>query len=73
MRQRLREVAELAPCDWIVLLREEPHVVSDREHALEEDARLFVAALQDQVVGEPERAREEDALTRGSPSGVSSV
>src|SRR5437868_10722608 len=58
----LREVAELAAEVGVVLLREQAEVGAEREQPLEELPRLVEPALEREVVDEPERARQEDAL-----------
>ena len=58
----LREVAELTERNRVVLLREQPDVVSQVEQALEQLARLPLFPLQGEDAGEPERAGKEDAF-----------
>src|SRR5439155_8463399 len=65
--ERLGEVAQQAPRSAIVLFREQPDVVGEPDQPLEESAGLLAAALQDVVVGQPERAREEGSLARWQP------
>src|SRR5204862_200953 len=48
----------------IPLLREQPEVAPRREQPLEQLLGLLETALQGQIVGEPERAREECTLAR---------
>src|SRR3954452_24100792 len=64
VRERLREVAEEALRLRVVLLGEEAQVVPECDETVEELVRLVVAAEQLVAVDEPERARQEDALTR---------
>ena len=68
VRERLREIAELAAAAGIVFLGEQPDVVARRQQALEQLARLVVASLQDVVVGEPEAAGRKTPSPGGSPS-----
>src|SRR6188474_1919361 len=56
---RLGEVPEEPARGGIVLLGQEPDVVAEREQPLEDLGRLADAALEREVVGQPERAREE--------------
>ena len=67
MRERLREVAELAALLRIVLLGEQPDVVAQRQQRSKSSLGLVAAALQREVVGEPERAGEERALAGRQP------
>ena len=64
MREALGEVSDEALPIRVVLLGEEAHVVPYGEKAIEDLARFGVAALEGEVVGEPERAREEGAFPR---------
>src|SRR5713226_5928702 len=64
---RLRAVAHQTPRAAIVLLRDQPDGVGEPDQPLEESAGLFAAALQDVVVGQPERAGEEGPLARRQP------
>src|SRR5262245_59871849 len=67
VRERLRKVAQESPRARIVLLGQKADVVADVAKALEECARLGLLALQREIVGQPEAAREKGALTRGQP------
>jgi hypothetical protein len=58
----LREVAELASSDRVVLLGQQTNIVTKVEQPLEQLARLVVTALQLEHRYEPERARDEGAL-----------
>src|SRR5438105_9192471 len=58
----LGEVPQEAAGLGVVLLREQPDVVSEVEQPLEELARLLQPALEREGVREPEGARQEDAL-----------
>ena len=60
----LGEVPELPARHGVVLLGEEPDVVTEIQEPLEELARLVVLALQGEYLGQPERAGEKHALTR---------
>ena len=62
VRERLREVPDLPPGRDVVLLREEPEVVPEREQPLEELLRLLAPALQHHHLHEPERAGQERPL-----------
>ena len=64
VRERLGEVPELPAGHRVVLLGEEPDVVAEIQQPLEELARLVVLALEGEHLGQPERAREKDALAR---------
>src|SRR5215471_16289557 len=64
MRECLREVAELPPGTRIVFFREQPHIVAQREQALEQRECFGLAVLQLVNVGKPEAAREKDTLSR---------
>ena len=63
MAERLREISHLTLCVSIVLLREQPDIVPKRQQAIKHRARLGDAALQDQIVDEPEAASEERAFS----------
>src|SRR6202011_2723482 len=65
MRECLRKVSDLPLRVRVVLLREEPNIVPQRQQALEQGTRLPVAVLQRIVVGEPKTAGEERAFPRG--------
>jgi len=67
VRERLRKVAQEAPSARIVLLGQKANVVADVEKALEECPRLGLLALQGEIIGQPEAAREKGALARGQP------
>src|SRR5262249_5691068 len=64
MGEGLREVAEEAARGRIVLLSEQAHVVGELEQPLEQLQRLAPAALQAEVVREPETAGEKHAFPR---------
>jgi hypothetical protein len=57
--ERLREVADLPLAADVVLLREQPEVVAERDEPLEQRARLGHAAIERERADEPERARQE--------------
>src|SRR5262245_39582812 len=67
MRERLREVSNQPSRHWIVLLRQQAHVVAQRQELFEDLGGLVVAALEREVVGQPERAEQEGALSRREP------
>ena len=50
---------------WVVLLGQEADVVGHPGEALGEGSALVVAPLEQQVVGQPERAGQKGALTSG--------
>lgn len=64
MREGLGKVAHEPPRARIVSLGEKADVVANVEQALEDRSRLRVLALQRQIVGEPERAREKCPFAR---------
>ena len=57
----------------VVLLRQEPHIVSETEQALEQFTRFGVSAEQYEIVHVPETAREECPSPGGRPSSVFAV
>src|SRR5215207_947257 len=63
VREGLRHVPEQPARPGVVLLREQADVVPDSEQLLEERRRLVEPSRQGQVLDEPERARQEDALS----------
>src|SRR6185312_5232882 len=65
VRERLREVPEHASTPRVVLLRVEAEVVRCRRGTLECAGRLLAPALAGQILGEPERARDECPFTSG--------
>src|SRR3954469_3700266 len=67
VRERLREVPEQALLLRVVLLGEEADVVREIDQLLEQRVRFVMPAQQLVAVDEPERAREEDALSRREP------
>src|SRR4051794_12318494 len=62
MGPRLREVAHEAPRSRAVLLADETDIVAKLAQALEQGDGLLDAAHEGEVVDEPERAGQEDAL-----------
>src|SRR5919201_3407456 len=62
VRERLREVSEQAPGLRVVFLREQTHVVRERQEPFEQRMRLRVPAEKLVAVDEPEGAREKDTL-----------
>src|SRR5712691_200411 len=64
VRERLREVADLAAAARVVLLGQQADVVAQREDPLEQRARLVDAPEQHVRVGEPEAARDEHPFAR---------
>src|SRR6185312_6106658 len=77
MAECLREIAELTSGPRVVLLGKQTDVVTKREQAVEHRARFRQAALQDEIVDQPEAAGEERALARRQPvrpfSGVIAI
>ena len=67
VRKRLREIAQLAPRSRIVLLRQQTHVVTDREQTLEDGARLVIAPRHRQVIGKPKGTGQKGALAALQP------
>jgi hypothetical protein len=67
VREGFREVPDVPAGRLVVLLREQPEVVPQVEHPLEEPPRFAPATEQDEAVGEPEGAREEGRLSLGQP------
>src|SRR4051794_22647299 len=59
MRERLREISELAFGARVIFLGEEPDIVPEREQPLEELAGVVASTHQHVVVREPEAAGEE--------------
>src|SRR5687768_11341858 len=64
VRERLREVAQHATGDGIVLLRQQPNIVAEREQPLEQLARLGFSPHERVVVGQPEAAGQKRPFTR---------
>ena len=64
VRERLREVSELAPSRRIPFLGEQAEVAAQVEQALKDLLCLVDTSLQREVVREPERAGQERTLTR---------
>src|SRR5580698_9770082 len=62
MRERLGKVAELAAAVRVVFLGQQPHVVAQRQQALEQSESLVMPSQQHVIVDEPEAAREKRAL-----------
>ncbi len=67
MTERLREVADHAPQPRVVLFRQQPHVVTQGQQPFEQLLGLAHPPRQRVVVGEPEGAGQEGALTSGQP------
>ena len=67
MAHGLREVPEQPPGVGLVLLGQQSDVVAQPDEPLEQRPRVVEAAHERQVVGQPERARQEDPLTRRQP------
>src|SRR5215213_1200574 len=65
VRQRLREVADQPLCTRVVLLAQQPHVVTQREQPLEELFGLALAADAPQRLDQPEAADQERSLVPG--------
>src|SRR5262249_60005658 len=65
VRKCLREVAQLPPRLRIPLLTEQAEVVPERQQPVKERLGLVEAALEGEVVHEPEGAGEERALAGG--------
>ena len=62
MGEGLREIADQALRLGIVFLGKEADVIAQPQETLEAAAGVVLSAQERQVVGEPERAREEGAL-----------
>src|SRR5688572_32979639 len=65
--ESLGKVAEKALLERIVFLGEQPDIVGEAGQTVEQRARLVQAALQAQVVGQPEAAGKEHPLARRQP------
>src|ERR1041384_5986569 len=63
MCQSLWKVAEHLLASGVVLLREQPQVVAGGGRAIEAVSRVVELALPSKAFGEPERARQEAALS----------
>ena len=46
MRERLREIAQLPLCAWVVFFREQANIIAQRKQALEQGACFGVPMLQ---------------------------
>src|SRR5438067_933305 len=64
VRQRLGKIAELDSGFDVIFFGEQADIVADRKEALEDAPALFGSALENEVVGEPEAAREKNAFAR---------
>jgi hypothetical protein len=64
MGKRLGEVSYQAPGHGIVLLRQQSHVVGQRQHPLKELSCIGVSPLQLKRTHHPETASEKNSLTR---------
>ena len=71
MRERLKEIAELTAAMRIVLLRQQSHVVAQRQQALEQRASFVVPSKQHIIVDKPEAASEEIAPSPGGRPSTS--
>src|SRR5690606_4244589 len=64
VRERLRKVAGKPLLRGIVPLRQQAHIVANRQQSLEHARRVVMAAEQLETVHEPEAAQQERRLTR---------
>src|SRR5687768_2184315 len=62
VREGLRKVSQLAPCGRVVLFRQQPDIIAERQQPLEDFFCLFVLSLKGENVGQPEGAKQKDSL-----------
>ncbi len=68
VREGLRKVAHQPLSLRVVFLRQQPHVITETQQALEDPPYLVTPPLEDQIIGQPKRAGKEspsEGLARG--------
>src|ERR1700679_3386274 len=65
MRERLREIAELAFGDGIIFFRQKPDIIPDFQQPLEHSDGLVMTPLQFIIVYHPERTRQKGSFSLG--------
>jgi hypothetical protein len=66
MGEGLREIADHPPGQRVVLLSQQADVVAESQQTFKERSALLLTPLKNEVVGQPEAARQKRTLSRVS-------
>ena len=67
MRKRLRKIAKQTMGVDVVLLGEQADIIAQRQYPLEQPPRVITTSEQNQIIGEPKAAGNENPFTRREP------
>jgi hypothetical protein len=65
VRERLRKVSDLASGSGIIFFCQQPDIVAQAQQPLKHRPSVFIATLQDVIVGKPKAASKEGAFVPG--------